>query len=389
MDEDNAREHDSRLVEAALAGGPEEFGAIVERYQDAVFAVVLARLRRFHDAEDVAQSVFLDAYERLDRFKEPKRLGAWLRSIAIHKSIDRLRRRKEEVDIDEAGDDERSVSVWRDRSERRDLRDEVMAAIGRLSKTQRETTTLYYINGYSVDEVAAIQEVPAGTVKGRLHDARKRLKEEMIGMVEQVLKSEAPKEDFAERVFKIVNRPADSRKPSDAIWKDLIAEIRKNGTDGVEGFIKALESPQGKTREFALKMLDHARPSGEAIVDLLKSALSDRNKKVRAIAVRILLGGSLWRSRANIGGISEDRLRKEFVPLVIPLLADRSSRVRLAAYDALRGWAEDVPLEAVASAMSREIDPDETPFRWVRFPVPAIGLLKAVLTAREAKKEPE
>ncbi len=54
---------DLALVVAALSGGPERFGPIIERYQDAVFAVALARLRDFHDAEDIAQEVFIEAFE--------------------------------------------------------------------------------------------------------------------------------------------------------------------------------------------------------------------------------------------------------------------------------------------------------------------------------------
>jgi len=348
MGENNARECDAGLVEAALAGGPSEFGAIVERYQDAVFAVVLARLRRFHDAEDVAQSVFLDAYGRLDKLKDAERLGAWLRSIAIHKSIDHLRRRKKEVDIHEAVDGERSASAWQKQSERRELRDEVMAAIERLSKTQRETTTLFYINGYSVEEVAAIQEVPAGTVKGRLHDARKRLKEEMIGMVEQVLKSEAPKPDFAARVFEIVNRyhPTTNVNPNHlASYEEIVAELRRIGTDGIEGFVKAVESPHGDTRAFAVSMIERAKPTGEIVVDLLKKAIDDPSRKVRRCAVDGLLypGGGIT--------ATEERRRTEFVPLVVPLLKDHSEKVRCRAAWVLEPWAGDVPIEIVAEAL--------------------------------------
>ncbi len=82
---------DQELVAAALAGGPEEFAPIVVRYQDAVSGISLSRLRNFHDAEDVAQTVFVDAFTRLDRLREPAKLGPWLRTMAIHKSIDWMR----------------------------------------------------------------------------------------------------------------------------------------------------------------------------------------------------------------------------------------------------------------------------------------------------------
>lgn len=91
---------DAQLLAAERAGGPEEFAPIVERYQHAVFGVALARLRNFHDAQDVAQTVFIEAFSRLDKLQYPNRLGAWLRSMAIHKSIDYLRGRQETVSMD-------------------------------------------------------------------------------------------------------------------------------------------------------------------------------------------------------------------------------------------------------------------------------------------------
>lgn len=72
--------------------------------------------------------------------------------------------------------------------EQQDTRDEIFTAIQQLSKAQRETVTLYYIRGYSHQEIAAMQDVPLGTVKYRMHEARRRLKKEMIAMVEDDLR---------------------------------------------------------------------------------------------------------------------------------------------------------------------------------------------------------
>ena len=55
---------DAIVVAEALENGPEGFAPIIRRYQDAVFGVALARVRNFHDAEDVTQGVFLEAFER-------------------------------------------------------------------------------------------------------------------------------------------------------------------------------------------------------------------------------------------------------------------------------------------------------------------------------------
>jgi len=62
---------DKQLVKEALASGAEAFAPIVERYQDAVFGIALSRTRRFHDAQDVAQTVFIEAFGA----------SAWLRHV--------------------------------------------------------------------------------------------------------------------------------------------------------------------------------------------------------------------------------------------------------------------------------------------------------------------
>jgi RNA polymerase sigma-70 factor (ECF subfamily) len=166
--------NDLELVANALAGEPSDFAPIVDRYQDAVFGIALARVGNFHDAQDIAQSVFLDAYTGLAHLQDPMRFGGWLRTFAINKSIDKLRTRKDTVDIDRIIES-KELAAHLDATSGGDLRDAVLAAIGKLSGPQRETVALFYINGYTVDEVADMQGTPAGTVKSRLHDARKKL----------------------------------------------------------------------------------------------------------------------------------------------------------------------------------------------------------------------
>jgi RNA polymerase sigma-70 factor (ECF subfamily) len=70
---------DEQLVEETLSGESQTFGPIVERYRDAVFGIALSRLNDFADAEDVAQTVFIEAYRNMGSLREPSRLGPWLR----------------------------------------------------------------------------------------------------------------------------------------------------------------------------------------------------------------------------------------------------------------------------------------------------------------------
>ena len=84
------------------------------------------------------------------------------------------------------------------------MMDRVLAAIRSLPDGQRMATTLFYINGYSYNEVADFLEVPVSTVKKRLYDSRSKLKERVIAMVKDTLKKSAPDDDFAARVETLV-----------------------------------------------------------------------------------------------------------------------------------------------------------------------------------------
>ncbi len=357
---------DAALVAAALAGGPEAFAPIVERYRDAAFGVALARLRNFHDAEDVTQAAFIEAYERLGNLKDPARLGAWLRSITIHRCIDHLRRRVNVTGVEEIDDRLSDPATPHTEMERQELRDRIMAAIGRLNRPMAETTVLFYINGYSQEEIARIQEVPVGTVKRRLHDARNRLKEEMMDVAEDVLKKNAPKEDLSERVFNLLCRYDRTGQRGKAAWeathflpsgKTLSIEdgkeIYRIGMEGIEGFVQAMKVPHARTRRFALgmmKVMDSVIPRGtkqkEMLINLLIQATRDENRKVR-----------MWSAERLFHlDVDEDRKRREFVPAVIPLLRDPTPRVRRRAAWKLEQWAAGVPLEVAALALAEEKD---------------------------------
>ena len=366
---------DEILVSAALAGSPEDFAPIIARYKDAVFGVSIARLRDFDDAEDITQQVFIEAFERLASLKDPHRLGAWLRTIAIHRSIKHRKRGQRRAELDAVALPEGEVPTPAEELEQSELRDQVMAAIGRLSKVQRETVTLYYISGYSQQEVAAIQEVPLGTIKHRLHEARRKLKKDMVEMVEEVLKEGAPKDDFTQRVFGLLYAYPQGVR----LWnREVMDELKEIGASGEAGFAKALAKPHWQTRRAATHYLgaqvfyDGGALSVEKSVELLKTALSDPNYKVRKDATFALLGGLK---------VDIDYRREKLVPLVLPLLFDSSKAVRFYAAGGLSRpmLSPAVPLETVAKALAQEED-IKTIRRMQR-------LMRNILAAQEARTQ--
>jgi len=88
--------------------------------------------------------------------------------------------------------------------EQSELRQRVLEAIYSLPEHERSAVSLFYINGYSQAEVGEFLDVPAKTVKSRLHSARRKLRERMMDMVEDTLKKSAPDDDFAQRMVTLV-----------------------------------------------------------------------------------------------------------------------------------------------------------------------------------------
>jgi len=187
------------LVTQAQAGDLDAFGEIVRRFQDMAYGYAYSLLGDFHLAEDAAQEAFIEAYRCLPKLREPAAFPGWFRRI-VFKRCDRLTRRKRvsTAPLGSVGSVASESPGPPEKAERREMRDKVLDAIGSLPDEERAVTTLYYIDGYSQKDVAEFLEVPVTTVNNRLHASRQRLKERMIAMVADTLRSNAPDPEEAQ-----------------------------------------------------------------------------------------------------------------------------------------------------------------------------------------------
>ena len=171
-------------------------------------------------------------------------------------------------------------------------------------------------------------------------------------MVEGVLKSESPREELARKVFSMLQRYDRPPVPPEQ-WDELKARLRAIGTEGIDGFVRALDSPHSPTRGFAVNMLRDTGQSDDVVEDLLKQALQDGSRKVRRMAFCAL---------HDIMAHGDDEKRRKLMPAVLPLLWDRSKRLRKSAWyftdEDFQGFAQHVPVETAARALLDETDPD-------------------------------
>jgi RNA polymerase sigma factor (sigma-70 family) len=171
----------------------------------------------FHLAEDAAQEAFLDAYRHIVDLREPLAFPSWLRRI-VFKHCDRRTRQKtpRTVSFDEVGEERSGDPSPVDVAERNEMRDRLMAALETLSEKQRSVLVLHYMSGHSLSELAAFLNVPAGTIKKRIHDARAHLREALLDGLTDRLRTRRPSRDssFAQGVVEILEaaRKGDSER---------------------------------------------------------------------------------------------------------------------------------------------------------------------------------
>ena len=176
---------DRALLDAHVAGDPDAFGLLFHRHRDRLWAVALRTTGDPEEAADALQDALVAAFRRAESFRGDAAVTTWLHRIVVNACLDRLRRRKVRLadplpdDLDDRADrgstmtadvvDPADVAVDHER------RDAVLAALDTLPAEQRAALVLVDMEGYSVEETAAMLECAPGTVKSRCSRGRARL----------------------------------------------------------------------------------------------------------------------------------------------------------------------------------------------------------------------
>ena len=173
----------SELVRLAQTGDRVAFGELVERFQGAVFAMALTRVRDPGEAQELAQEVFVHAMRKLPQLRDPRCFAGWLRKITARMAINRLTRRGpvgcgNPALLDTVAGD---VAGPPEQLERAEARAELHAGLRRLKAGDRATLEAFYLRGESLKQMSRTSGAPIGTVKRRLHVARLRLKAVLEG----------------------------------------------------------------------------------------------------------------------------------------------------------------------------------------------------------------
>lgn len=183
----------AQLIEGLQRGDAKSFRTLIDRYQASVFQVCLRMMRSEAEAEDMAQETFIRVSQSITQFRGDSSLSTWLYRVAINLCKNRIAylKRRAQLKHDSLGQlEEQGGDVWQDKVkggklpdspeelvEGREAEKLLVQALRDLPDSLREVLILRDIEGLSYAEIAEIVQLPLGTVKSRIHQARISLME--------------------------------------------------------------------------------------------------------------------------------------------------------------------------------------------------------------------
>ena len=174
---------ESILVADLCDGDMTALAILVDRHKDLVYRVAMQITKNSDDASDVLQDAFLKVYDSINAFRQESAFETWLYRIVVNLSIDAVKKRKRQQEsmasLSEVSDVHQNPDIQQDptrQAERNELQEWVTQAVNSLSIKHRSVVILHELEGLSHPQIADILDCSEGTVRSRLHYARKKLR---------------------------------------------------------------------------------------------------------------------------------------------------------------------------------------------------------------------
>jgi RNA polymerase sigma-70 factor (ECF subfamily) len=194
---------DAELVRRAVARDDIAFRTIMERNNRRLYRIARGILRNDSEAEDVVQEAYVKAFTHLDGFRGDSSLATWLARITMNEALGRLRRERPSVNLETFETQQTKAQIitfpqtaTSDDPERTMAQREILQLVERATDNLPEIFRIVFmtrvIEGMSVEETADILSLQPGTVKTRLHRARRLVREELDRQIGPVLMDAFP-----------------------------------------------------------------------------------------------------------------------------------------------------------------------------------------------------
>ncbi len=190
---------DQEVVLMARAGREAAYRELIRRYERPIFALLFRMLRDRELAEDLSQETFVKALNAIESYRPEFKFSSWIFKIANNAAIDHLRRRElDTLSLDGSPHAETPEAIQAtalqigarqesplDTVEAKELGGAIEIAIGRLRPEYRSCILLRHVDGRAYEEIAAMLDLPLGTVKTYIHRARNELRQALAHLKEE------------------------------------------------------------------------------------------------------------------------------------------------------------------------------------------------------------
>lgn len=220
------------IIPKILDGDTDLYREIVTEYKNYIFTVVSSMIKNYHTAEDITQEVFINGYIKLNSLSDYNKIGAWLVKIAKNKCLRFLEREtlnhNQECELNDFIPDmqNQTENYVVEKLENENIK----KVVENLTDVQKTVTILFYFEKHSQKEIAEILNIPEGTVKRRLHDARLNLKKELENMNTEIKTKLSNDDEFEEKVMAVINNILPKMQEEDFL-KLVDEEIKKFGNN--------------------------------------------------------------------------------------------------------------------------------------------------------------
>ncbi|MBE5910766.1 RNA polymerase sigma factor [Pseudobutyrivibrio sp.] len=155
----------NELIVRAKRRDKDAFTELINRHMQDMYKVALAILMNDEDVADAIQETILNCWEKIDTLRFNKYFKTWLTKILMNNCYDIIRNKQNQAELNE----------WDEPTYEDDCNLELKEALDKLEEKYRVIIVMFYWQGYSIEEISKVLELPANTVKTRLKRGRERL----------------------------------------------------------------------------------------------------------------------------------------------------------------------------------------------------------------------
>jgi len=168
------KQNEQTIINQIVDGDANAYSELIDRYKEGLYRHCFQFVRDEATAEDIAQEAFIHAYTHLGKYNKTYRFSTWLYKIGTNLALQFLRRNHPRLLEEDEVDLVISTLPGTDQLSRDN---EVRSAIAKLPTPLGQAINLYYFEGKSYNQIARLLKMPEGTIKARMHRAKKQLKE--------------------------------------------------------------------------------------------------------------------------------------------------------------------------------------------------------------------